>query len=202
VVEAGIYILTASVVGIVEKALVIDGSKILPGDLVVALPSNGLHTNGYSLVRELLSRDPSLATQSVNGTTFLDAVMRPHLCYYLPLRGIHVSDGLHGLAHITGGGIEGNLSRIVPSGLQAVVNLDSLKVPAVMRVIRQCAEATDIDMLRTFNLGVGIAAVVSPDTLSSIQQHLARHHCESYVIGKIVPSAEDARVSFSGAIPW
>src|SRR5262249_51301014 len=186
VLEPGTYVLTASVVGIAEREHIIDGAKIRAGDKVLALASNGLHTNGYSLVRKLLSQDPALARRTVDGSTFLDLVLRPHLCYYKALRGLYQNQGLHGLAHITGGGIEGNLCRIIPSPLQAVIDLSSLKMPAVMRVIRESAEATDQDMLRTFNMGVGIAAVVEADAMQAIQEHLKKHGCESYLIGKVV----------------
>ena len=202
VLEAGTYVLTASVVGIAEREHIIDGAKIKAGDKVLAIASNGLHTNGYSLVRKLLSNDPALAQRPVDGSTFLDVVLRPHLCYYQALRGLYTNSGLHGLAHITGGGIEGNLNRIIPAGLQAVIDLSSLNIPTVMRVIHDTAEATDKDMLRTFNMGVGIAAVVSAGDASAIQQHLTEHGCECYPIGEIVESSNEAKIRFMSALSW
>lgn len=202
VLEAGTYVLTASVVGIAEREHIIDGAKIKAGDKVLSIASNGLHTNGYSLVRKLLSNDPALAQRPVDGSTFLDVVLRPHVCYYQALRGLYANASLHGLAHITGGGIEGNLNRIIPAGLQGVIDLPSLRVPAVMRVIREVAEATDKDMLRTFNMGVGIAAVVSPEAAASIEDHLSKHGCESYMIGEIAQSSEDTKIGFKGSLRW
>ena len=202
VLEAGTYVLTASVVGIAEREHIIDGSKIKPGDKVLSIASNGLHTNGYSLARTLLSNDPALAQRPVDGGTFLDAILLPHLCYYKALRGLYTNPSLHGLAHITGGGIEGNLNRIIRAGLQAVIDLTALRIPAVMRVIRQAAEATDKDMLRTFNMGVGIAAVIGADAVQTVQDHLTGHGCESYLIGEIVQSSDDAKIQFKGALAW
>lgn len=202
VLEAGTYVLTASVVGIAEREHIIDGAKIAAGDKVLALASNGLHTNGYSLVRKLLSNDSALAQRPVDGSTFLDVVLRPHLCYYKALRGLYTNPGLHGLAHITGGGIEGNLCRIIPAGLQAAIDLPSLRIPAVMRVIRASAEATDADMLRTFNLGTGIAAVVSAEAAGPIQERLTKHGCESYLIGEMVQSSAESKIRFTGSLPW
>ncbi len=204
VLEAGTYVLTASVVGIAEREHIIDGAKIKAGDKVLAIASNGLHTNGYSLVRKLLSNDPKLAQRPVDGSTFLDVVLRPHVCYYQALRGLYTNADLHGLAHITGGGIKGNLCRVIPAGLQAVIELSSLKIPAVMRVIRETAEATDADMLRTFNMGTGIAAVVSAGSVEAVQEHLAKHGCESYLIGEIVQTSADAqaKIRFKGSLRW
>jgi phosphoribosylformylglycinamidine cyclo-ligase len=201
VLEPGTYVLTASVVGIAEREHIIDGAKIKAGDKVLALASNGLHTNGYSLVRKLLSQDPKLAHRVVDGSTFLDVALRPHLCYYQALRGLYQHAGLHGLAHITGGGIEGNLCRIISQGLQAVIDLPALRVPSVMRVIRESAEATDQDMLKTFNMGAGVAAVVDGDASKEIQEHLNKHGCASYWIGEVVQSSGN-KIRFSGSIAW
>src|SRR5262249_48862827 len=103
-------------------------------------------------------------------------------------------------------GIEGNLNRIIPAGLQAVVDLPSLRIPTVMRVIRQAAEAADKDMLRTFNMGVGIAAVAGAEAAGSIQEHLTRQGCESYLMGEIVQSSEETeakgKIRFTGSLPW
>jgi len=202
VLESGTYVLTASVVGIAEREHIIDGARIKAGDKVLAVASNGLHTNGYSLVRKLLNQDPGLGQRAVDGSTFLDVVLRPHLCYYKALRGLYQNAGLHGLAHITGGGIEGNLCRIIPSGLQAVIDLPSLKVPQVMRVIRESAESTDQDMLRTFNMGAGVTAVAEGSAVKTIQEHLQKHGCESYLIGAVLENAGDARIRFTGSIAW
>src|SRR5699024_3713402 len=115
------YILTSSIVGIVEKSDILDGSAIEAGDIVLSLASNGVHTNGYTLVRTILAEHPELLTQDIDGETFLDAVLKPHRAYYPILRGLFSQHILHGLAHITGGGIRENLNRILPSGLDAQI---------------------------------------------------------------------------------
>jgi len=202
VLEPGIYVLTASVVGITEREHIIDGARIVAGDKVLAIASNGLHTNGYSLVRKLLSNDPSLARRPMDGSTFLDVALRPHLCYYKALRGLFPNSGLHGLAHITGGGIEGNLCRIIPAGVEAVIDLSSLKVPTIMRTIRQAADSTDADMLRTFNMGVGVAAVVAADQARAITDHLHKQGCDTFPIGEIAETTGETRIRFAGSITW
>lgn len=198
---AGTYVLTASVVGIVERAKIIDGSKIREGDQVLAIESNGLHTNGYSLVRRLMEEKPEILKHLINdGETFLDAILRPHTCYLPALRGLFDLPELHGMAHITGGGIAENLDRILPADLDAHVDLSRLRILPVFRVIREAGNVPDADMLRTFNLGAGLAVVADPGSAPVIRNHLATHGLESYPIGEIVPGS--GKVSFAGELAW
>ena len=114
--------------GIVDKAKIIDGSAIRKGDIVLAIESNGIHTNGYTLVRAIMDKYPEILDMKVGDESFLDAIMKPHLCYYKPLRDLFGMDGLHGMAHITGGGIEGNFSRVIPNELNAIIDLATVEV--------------------------------------------------------------------------
>jgi len=200
VLEAGTYILAASILGIVEQAKVIDGSRIAEGDQVLAVASNGLHTNGYSLVRALMARRPEIAEMKVAGESFLEAILRPHKCYYQAFRDLFDVPGLHGMAHITGGGIEGNLNRILPDGLDATVNVGQIRVLPIFRLIRDMGDVDDADMLRTFNMGVGMTLVVAGGGLDGIRQHLSQNGCENYVIGGIVKG--ERRVVYEGKLNW
>lgn len=200
VLEPGTYVLAASIVGLVDEDRVIDGSRIREGDVVLAVASNGLHTNGYSLARALMARCPDVVDSDVDGETFLDAIMKPHTCYYQALRGVFGMPELHGLAHITGGGIEGNLSRIMPRGLSAVIDLDRIRVLPVFQVIRSLGSVDDADMLRTFNLGVGLVAVVDESAAERLQEYLSAHGCDTYPIGRV--TAGDSRVTFQGSLTW
>jgi phosphoribosylformylglycinamidine cyclo-ligase len=192
-IEPGLYILTTSMVGIVEKNKILDGSKITEGDIVLALASNGLHTNGYTLVRVLIARDPDILQVQVAGESFLNVILRPHTCYYQSLKDVFGNPGLHGLAHITGGGIQGNLNRILPSHLSAEIDLATIRVLPVFSLIQKRGQVPAADMLRTFNLGVGMTAVVAPSEVETICQHLAKHGCECYQIGRIVLGTKDVR---------
>jgi phosphoribosylformylglycinamidine cyclo-ligase len=200
VLEAGLYVLAAAMVGVVDKPKIIDGSKIRPGNVVLAVASNGLHTNGYSLVRALLAKQPSLADAPVEGERFLEVVLRPHTCYYKALRGAFEDPGLHGMAHITGGGIEGNLNRILPAGTRAVIDASKIQVLPVFKVIRQAGNVDDADMLRTFNLGVGMTLVVEADAVEGICAHLARQGHSGYPIGRIVEGNQ--AVAYEGRLSW
>lgn len=203
VLEEGTYILVASAVGVAERSKIIDGARIAVGDRVLAVASNGLHTNGYSLVRALLARHPALAGVDVDGESFMDVILRPHRPYYLAMRDLFDVPGLHGMAHITGGGIAGNLRRIIPAGLRATIDLAALHPPAVFRVIREWGGMDDADMLRTFNLGAGLTIVVAPGAVAATREHLARHGCASAVIGEIAAASDDGGpVEFLNSLAW
>jgi phosphoribosylformylglycinamidine cyclo-ligase len=200
VLAPGTCVLTASVVGVVERGAIIDGSAVREGDVVVAVPSNGLHTNGYSLVRRLLERDPRLADADVEGEPFLEVILRPHVCYYRTVRGMFSWSGLHGMAHVTGGGIEGNLNRVLPDGLSAAIDRSRIRVPPVFRAIRDAGSVTDADMLHTFNVGVGLALVTAEAGVAEVRSHLLSQGADGYPIGRIVSG--DGTVRFHGNLNW
>ena len=200
VVDAGTYILTSSIVGVVEKEGIIDGSAIQEGDIVLAISSNGLHTNGYSLVRALLKANPGLENEKVSGRRFIDALLAPHLCYYQGLKGLFGSKELHGLAHITGGGIQGNLNRVLPGHLDAKVELGKIKILPIFSFIKEKGNVSDGDMLRTFNLSVGMVAVASRKGAATMQQHLNGQGYSAYPVGEIAKGAK--KVVFSGTVKW
>lgn len=187
IVPAGTYILGSSIVGVVERDQIIDGSKIVSGDVVLALPASGPHTNGYTLIRDLLKRDPTLPQRMIGGSSFLDAVLEPHRCYYQSLKDLFAEGIISGLAHITGGGIRENLDRILPKNVNAKIDLASYKPNPVFGVIREVSQLPDDDMLRTFNLGIGLALVCPPEHATRIVAHLKQHGDDAYAIGGIVP---------------
>ena len=186
VVPNGTYILTANVVGVVEKDLIIDGSKIKEGDTVLALASNGLHTNGISLVRKIIEQNPKILKEKIGGKFFIKNVLIPHRCYYNSLKGLFRNKGLVGLAHITGGGIKENLNRILPKNLNAVIDVKKIKVLQIFRILKKFGKLEDADMFRTFNMGVGITAVVKENYAEEIKKHLQKSGIDTYEIGKVI----------------
>lgn len=184
VVQEGTYILTSTIVGIADKSHVIDGSGVEEDDIVLAIASNGLHTNGYSLVRLLMDRYPEIKLERIEGLTFVEQIMKPHLPYYKCLREFFGKDIYHGLAHITGGGIEGNLCRIIPDGLCASIDLSCIEILPVFQFIQEKGNISDREMLATFNCGVGMCVVVSPQYAKRVQAHIGRFY-PCYPIGKI-----------------
>jgi len=200
VIPDGSYILSASSVGIVDKAKIIDGTKIKVGDVVLGIASNGIHTNGYTLVRRLLEQKPGLADVKVEDTTFIDIALRPHLCYSNPLQEAFGRIDLHGLAHITGGGVVDNLARIIPEGLSAQIDLGAISIPEIFSVIKREGGVAPAEMLRTFNLGVGLIAVVSPAERQQLSALFAGFDIKSFEIGRIIEGSQkvvcDGELSF------
>lgn len=200
VIPEGAYILTSSIVGVAEKSKIIDGSKIACGDTVLALESSGIHTNGYTLVRTILKENPAILSETVDGKPFIDAVLTPHRCYYQALRELFGTGEVTGLAHITGGGIRENLNRILPARLDAEIDLAAYRVPAVFKTLRQYGAVSDSEMLRTFNLGCGLALVCKPEAVGKLTDHFASHEIGCYPIGRIVEGS--GRVTTVHDIPW
>ncbi|MBH5318179.1 phosphoribosylformylglycinamidine cyclo-ligase [Paenibacillus sp. GSMTC-2017] len=200
VLEKGAYILTSSIVGVVDKAKVIDGSAIRNGDIVIAIESNGIHTNGYTLVRAIMDKHPEILDKTVGSDSFFDAIMKPHLCYYKPLRGLFGREELHGMAHITGGGIVGNLGRVLPDGLNAHIDLSKINVLPLFRLMHEVSHVEEAEMLRTFNMGVGMIVVAAPEFAQVVISHLSQFELRSYPIGEI--SLGDKQVVLEGKLEW
>jgi phosphoribosylformylglycinamidine cyclo-ligase len=196
----GSYILTSSIVGIAERDLVIDGSRIALGDTVIGVESSGPHTNGYTLIRRLLADNPALAEAEVDGSSFLDRVMESHRCYYQGIRELFPTRVLRGLAHITGGGIKENLNRILPEGASAMIDLGRYRPSALFRRIRDEGKVSDAEMLRTFNMGVGLAAVVASADADAVIAHLGERGFPAFRIGEIVSGSR--QVETRGSLPW
>lgn len=199
VVAPGVYVLTSSIAGIVEKSKVIDGSAIEEGDAVLAVASNGLHTNGYSLVRLLMDKMPQIKLDRIDGLTFIEQIMKPHTPYYKAIKGLFGRDMIHGMAHITGGGIEGNLCRVIPDGLSARIDLSKIKILNIFKYIRNSGNISDEEMLRTFNCGVGFQLVVSRRDAAAVMKHINQFYA-CYEIGTIEKG--EKKVVFEKRMNW
>jgi phosphoribosylformylglycinamidine cyclo-ligase len=158
----GEYDIAGFIVGVVEKAKVIDGRAVLPGDVLIALPSAGLHTNGYSLARQVFFETAGWTPDTVVpelGMTIGDALLAPHRSYLGVVRPMIERDVVKGLAHITGGGITENLPRILPEGCAADVDLQGWTVPPIFQLLQQHGGIARDEMFRAFNMGVGLVIV-------------------------------------------
>ncbi len=158
----GEYDIAGFIVGVVEKAKVLDGRAVLPGDVLIALPSAGLHTNGYSLARQVFFETAGWTPDTVVpelGMTIGDALLAPHRSYLGVVRSMIERDLVKGLAHITGGGITENLPRTLPDGCAADVDLQGWTVPPIFRLLQQHGGIAREEMFRTFNMGVGLVIV-------------------------------------------
>ncbi|MBN1411297.1 MAG: phosphoribosylformylglycinamidine cyclo-ligase [Spirochaetales bacterium] len=196
----GTYILTSSIIGIVEKDAVIDGAKINTGHSIIGVESSGPHTNGYTMIRKVLGDSPVLDKRMINGKTFLETVLEPHRCYYTALKDLFPKKIISGLAHITGGGITENLNRILPGNLDAHIYLDKYRIPEVFKVIREVGQISDREMLRTFNMGIGLVAVTAEENAGRIMDHIKKEGFESYTIGEIKRGSQ--KVNTRGKLRW
>jgi len=191
----GDYDLVGFIVGVAERESVIDGSEIEAGDALIALPSNGLHTNGYSLVRRIFGTGLSAPGQPTDpvaeravleeeypelSLTLGDALLEPHRCYLGVLK--PVLSKIRGFAHITGGGLPGNVPRVFSAGLGPRIDRRSWEAPAIFKLIQERGEIADEEMFATFNMGVGAVLAVSPTDLDGLLGELPG----SWQIGEVV----------------
>jgi phosphoribosylformylglycinamidine cyclo-ligase len=172
----GEYDVAGFIVGAVEREHLIDGRTIGTGDVLIGLPSSGLHTNGYSLARRIAF---DLAGLGVNdkipelGTTLGDALLRPHRSYLPVIRPLLGTGLVKGMAHITGGGITDNLPRVLPEGRGAVIDRNAWQIPALFQWLQRQGGVPDEDMLRTFNMGIGLIVICGPSVADAVLDMLA-----------------------------
>jgi len=184
----GDYDLAGFIVGIVEKSRTIP-SGVREGDVLLALPSAGLHTNGYTLARKVLFDVLGLGVDNhvaELGTTVGAALLAPHRSYLAALEPLLDRGKIRALAHITGGGFQGNIPRVLPPGLGARVRRGAWEVPPIFRLIQSGGAVSDEEMFTTFNMGVGMIVVVAPEDLHDTEHSLERRGETSFVIGSVV----------------
>jgi phosphoribosylformylglycinamidine cyclo-ligase len=186
----GEYDVAGFIVGVVDRAQVIDGRSIVPGDVLIGLPSTGLHTNGYSLARKVVFEALKLDVDSHVpdlGETVGEALLRPHRSYLTVIRPLLSKRLIKGMAHITGGGITDNLPRVLPEGTAARVDRTSWRVPTIFRWIGEAGRVPEYDLRRALNMGIGMILVVSPQHVEEVRRSLLEAgEANSVVIGEIV----------------
>jgi phosphoribosylformylglycinamidine cyclo-ligase len=189
------YDLAGFIVGVVEKKNILNGKSIVAGDVILGLPSSGLHTNGYSLVRQIfkIEKSPSVLNKSYPGLkkTLGEELLEPHRCYYSQLT--PVLPLVKGLAHITGGGFQGNIPRIIPFGLAARTNRDAWQVPPLFKLIQQQGKIEDDEMYRVFNMGIGMIIICSPQHATELTAALP----EARKIGIVITSPNSKKITIT-----
>ena len=186
------YDLAGFCVGIVDKSKVIDHSKMTPGDVVLALPSSGLHSNGYSLVRKVFDVEHADLGRYVDelGATLGEALLTPTLLYVKPVLAAIAAAEVKGVSHITGGGFYENIPRAVPDGLCARLDKASIRTPAIFGLLQRAGNIPERDMFNTYNMGVGMTLTVSAATADAALAALRASGCGAYVLGEIVRGEE------------
>ncbi len=182
------YDLVGFIIGVAEKAKLISGKTIVAGDAIIGLPSSGLHTNGYSLVRRIFGVEQLERHYPELGRTLGEGLLEPHRCYYQQLKPLLPL--IKGMAHITGGGLIDNVPRVLPRGLAARFNSQAWAVPPIFRLIQQRGNVAWDEMYRVFNMGIGMVLICSPDVVGQLTRQLP----EAKVIGGVVKQAGKARV--------
>lgn len=195
--QDGEYDIAGFIVGVVDREKVIDGKTIAPGDVLLALPSAGLHTNGYSLARKLFFEVAGYEPDTVIpelGMTAGEALLLPHISYLQPLDQLLDRGVIKGLAHITGGGLTDNIPRILPEGTAVKIEKESWPVPPLFELLHRLGNVSESEMYRTFNMGVGMVIVCSRDDAETIQSHLKTRSEACYEIGSVVSGNREVSI--------
>ncbi len=187
----GEYDLAGCIVGIVEREKVVDGAGVRPGDVLIGLASDGLHTNGYSLARQALLEDAGMALDApvpeLDGVMLADALLWPHRCYapsVLPLLGQSPTP-IKAMAHITGGGTD-NIPRVLPAGVGVRIDRSAWAVPPLFGLIQSAGKISEAEMFRVFNMGIGFVLIVSPEAADDTQARLNAAGETAYILGAAV----------------
>jgi phosphoribosylformylglycinamidine cyclo-ligase len=192
--QPGTYDLAGTIVGVVEEDRAIHGDAIEPGDVLLGYASTGLHTNGYTLARRIILEQMGLSLSDqlgVTGRTVADALLAVHRSYFRSV--VPALDRIHGVAHITGGGIGGNLVRILPPDCVATVDPDSWEIPPLFTTLQQAGRVSTGEMRDVFNLGVGLIAVLPPNAVAAAQSAAAADGVPTWIMGEITRGSRTVR---------
>ena len=186
---AGEYDVAGTIVGIVEREKILDGSRVQAGDVALGLPSTGLHTNGYSLARDVLfekfEKRPADRLPELHGETIGDALLAPHLSYRPVIEPLLARDLVHSMAHITGGGFYDNIPRVVPADLEVILKSGSWPVPPIFGVIQRAGDVSFEEMHRVFNMGIGMVVFVAPGSVTEIARLWSEMQQRGFAIGSV-----------------
>jgi phosphoribosylformylglycinamidine cyclo-ligase len=179
------YDLAGFCVGIVEKDAIIDGTATRAGDVVLGLPSSGPHSNGFSLIRKILQVSKAELSQDLEGASLIDRLMTPTKIYVKPLLALMREVSLHGLSHITGGGLVDNIPRVIPDGLEVVLERKSWRRETVFEWLQQQGRVPDAEMYRVFNCGIGMTIQLAAADADKAMSLLREAGQEALVIGEV-----------------
>jgi len=185
--------LVGTVVGVVDKGDIVDGSGIQPGDILLGLPSTGIHTNGYTLARTVLFEQYDLRDRPdrLGNRTVGEELLQVHRSYLEAIQALVDADLVQGVAHITGGGLPGNLRRILPEGCRAAVDYGAWTRPAIFDLIQEVGDVPEDDMRHTFNLGLGLVAILRPNDVAEARTLLDGMEEEPIRIGTVEPDEQE-----------
>jgi len=202
--QPGEYDIAGFIVGAVERKKILNGKAVKPGDTLLGLPSAGLHTNGYSLARKLVFEVAKLKPDTYVaevGNKIGAELLKPHLSYAPALKTLLAHGWVSAMAHITGGGIPGNLPRVLPSGVKAIVDLDAWPIPPIFKYLAKLGEIEPDELLQSFNMGIGMIVIVPAEFVKEVEADLKRRREKFFRIGRIERGdTGKARLVYSGAL--
>ena len=189
--KAGEYDLAGFCVGVVEKQDIINGENIEAGDIVIGLESSGLHSNGYSLVRKVLSKNESIRMSA--------ELLKPTRIYVKPVLSLlktlnRRQKNVKGIAHITGGAFYDKIARILPDNVNVKIDKNSWTVPKIFRLIQNKAGIDDREIYHTLNMGIGMVLIIRPEAVNNVKQELAKFNLNNWIIGKVVPGHKEVEI--------
>ena len=192
------YDLAGFSVGIVDKKKLIDNDRMQEGDVIIALPSSGIHSNGYSLVRKVFdveNADLSVKPEELGGQTLGEALLTPTRIYVKPVLALLEKADVRGISHITGGGFYENVPRSIPDGLCAVIDRASVKIPPIFSLLQKKGGIPERDMFNTYNMGVGMVVIVAPKDADKALEVLKKNGEDAYVIGKVAKGEDKITIA-------
>jgi phosphoribosylformylglycinamidine cyclo-ligase len=193
------YDVAGFIVGIIDKQKIIDGKKIKEGDLLIGLPSSGLHTNGYSLARYIAFEKMKLKVDSkVEGLegTIGEELLKTHISYLKPVKALHEKNLINGIVHITGGGFIENIPRVLPDGLGAKIE-KIWEVPEIFKFLNQAGNVSEEEKYRVFNMGIGMILIINKKNLSEVEEKLSELNEQYYIIGQITKDSSNKRIKIT-----
>lgn len=188
------YDLAGFCVGLVEKSQLITGENVKTGDTVIGLASSGLHSNGYSLIRKIIEQQANLLDQQFESSTFAEVLLEPTRIYVKTVLKLLQHYKINSIAHITGGGLPENLPRVIPESLTVKINLSSWQRPAIFDWLQKTGNIAEMEMLRTFNCGIGLVIIVSANQAEACLEFLQQAGEQAFVIGEVIPASSSAVV--------
>jgi phosphoribosylformylglycinamidine cyclo-ligase len=194
--QPGEYDLAGFGVGLVDRPAMLGAQRVRAGDVLIGLASSGVHCNGFSLVRRVWEAQPDawwFAPQAELGGCPRDVVLASTRCYAAAMAAQSGQDGLHAAAHISGGGLQDNLVRVIPPGLRARVSRSSIPTPPVFAIIQRCGPVDPAEMWQVFNMGVGFVLIAAPDAVDAVLASVSEQSFAAQVIGDIAPADSGAR---------
>lgn len=190
------YDLAGFSVGVVDRAAILNNAAMTPGDVILALPSSGIHSNGYSLVRKVFDIENADLGKVWNdlGKSLGDELLTPTEIYVKPVLAAIKASEVHGVSHITGGGFYENVPRSVPDGLCARIDRSAIRTPTIFSLIQKLGKIDEHDMFNTYNMGVGMTVIVSKETSDAALEALYENGCRAYVLGEIVEGEDKVQI--------